>query len=133
MFFLELCFPKQESCQIFKRLFFLLDTHTPAKRSLAVCQNLKIQDAENQTKQGTSLPTRLVCYISITSGFMYMHKIRSRDIEGKHNGLGTAVPPSPRMILYILVGQNNIVLSSLLSMYIYFFNYIFFPLSEILE
>lgn len=57
-------FHMQASCQIFKRFFFLLDTDTPAEKSLVVCQNLKIQDAKNQTKQGTSLPLRLVCYIS---------------------------------------------------------------------
>lgn len=128
-------FRMQASCQIFKRFFFLLDTDTPAEKSLVICQNLEIQDAKNQTKQGTSLPLRLVCYISITTGFIYLYKSRPRDMEGKNKGLGTSVPPSPRMILNIvLFGQNNVVLSFLLAQYICFFLIFFFPpLSKILE
>lgn len=87
LFSLELCFLKQASCQIFKRFFFLLDTDTPAEKPLVICQNLKIQDAKTQTKQGTSLCPRLICYISIITGFIYLHKFRPRDTEGKYKGL----------------------------------------------
>lgn len=97
-----------------KLLFFLLDTGIPVEKSVVTCQNFQIQDVKNQTKQGISLSTRLVCYLSVITGFIYLHKFRSRDVEGKYKGVDTLVPLSPRMILNVVViGQKNIVLAFL--------------------
>lgn len=85
------------------------------EKSLVMCLNVQIQDAKNQRKQGTSFPLRLVCYFSTPSGFIYLHKFRPRDMEGKYKGLGTSALLSHRIILNaVLLCQNDVALSSAL-------------------
>lgn len=85
------------------------------EKSLVMCQNVKIQDAKNKKNQGTSFPIRLVCYFSTLSGFIYLHKFRPIDTEGKYKGLDTLALLSHRIILnVVLLCQDDVASSSAL-------------------
>lgn len=82
------------------------------EKSLVMCQNINMEDAKNQGKQGTSFSLRLVCYFSTLPGFTYLHKFRPADMEGQYKDLGTSVLLSHRIILNIVLFCQDDVASS---------------------